>query len=331
MNIIIPMAGMGTRMRPHTLTTPKPLLNIAGKPIVQRLVEEISTVFKTKINEIGFIIGDFGKEVENRLCEIAERVGAKPRIYYQDKPLGTAHAVLCAEPSLYGNVIVAFADTLFKADFDLDIEQDSIIWTKEVENPSQFGVVKLDENNFITDFVEKPKTYVSNQAIIGIYYFKSGENLKSELKYLIDNNINVKGEYQLTDALENLKNKGNKMKSQTVAKWLDCGNKNATVNTNKEILKYLDSDNSKVNKENSLIIEPSYIGKNVRIENSIIGPYVSLEDNCLVCNSVVSNSIIYSNAIIKNQVIENSMIGHFAKIESQPKDLSISDYSQIIN
>jgi len=322
---------MGTRMRPHTLTTPKPLLNIAGKPIVQRLVEEISTVFKTKINEIGFIIGDFGKEVENKLCKIAENVGAKPRIYYQYKPLGTAHAVFCAEPSLYGNVIVAFADTLFKADFDLDIEQDSIIWTKDVENPSQFGVVKFDQNNYITDFVEKPKTFVSNQAIIGIYYFKNGENLKTELKYLIDNNINVKGEFQLTDALENLKNKGNKMKSQTVAKWLDCGNKNATVDTNKEILKYLNTDNSTVNKINSIIIEPSFVGQNVRIENSIIGPYVSLEDDCEVLNSVISNSIIYSNTIIKNQVIDNSMIGHFAKIESKAKDLSISDYSQIVN
>jgi len=327
MNIIIPMAGMGTRMRPHTLTTPKPLLKIAGKSIVKRLVEDICNVFDSKINEVAYVIGDFGKDVENELCKIAENLGAIPKIYYQDKPLGTAHAIYCAEPSLSGNTIVAFADTLFEANFKLDIEQDAIIWTKEVENPSQFGVVKFSNDGYISDFVEKPKHFVSNQAIIGIYYFSDSEFLKQELKYLLDNNINVKGEFQLTDALENMKNKNCKFKSQTVNKWLDCGNKDATVSTNKEIISSLKFQKNQAEITNSIIIEPCYFGENVKLNNSIVGPYVSLENNVSVDNSVIQNSIVYNNANISDIVISNSMIGNYANISGSKAELSISDYS----
>ena len=187
------MAGRGSRLRPHTLTIPKPLIPIAGKPIVQRLVEDISNVCKEKVDEIAFIIGDFGKEVETNLISIAESLGAKGSIYFQEEALGTAHAILCAKESLKGNIVVAFADTLFKADFKLDNSSDGIIWVKQIENPSAFGVVKLNSADEIIDFVEKPDTYVSNLAIIGIYYFKSGEQLCNELEYLIDNDIKEKG------------------------------------------------------------------------------------------------------------------------------------------
>ena len=169
------MAGRGSRLRPHTLTVPKPLIPIAGKPIVQRLVEDISSVCNQKIEEIAFIIGDFGEEVEKSLIQIAESLGAKGSIYHQQEALGTAHAILCAKESLNGNVVVAFADTLFKADFSLDNSADGIIWVKQIEDPSAFGVIKLDDNNVITDFVEKPNEFVSDLAIIGIYYFNDGK------------------------------------------------------------------------------------------------------------------------------------------------------------
>jgi len=323
------MAGMGTRMRPHTLTTPKPLLKIAGKSIVQRLVEDIVNVTNADVDEIAFVIGNFGKEVEENLCNIAKNIGAQPKIYYQEQALGTGHAIFCAEKSLKGNTVVAFADTLFEASFKLDLEQDGIIWTKEVEDPSQFGVVKFGDDNFISDFVEKPKQFVSNQAIIGIYYFKSGEDLRTELAYLIDNDINVKGEYQLTDALENLKNKGTKFKSQTVDKWLDCGNKNATVNTNSEVLERFGNQIGKAQIINSKIIEPCYIADCVTIENSIIGPHVSIENNTDIKNSVIQNSIVYSNAKVSNTVINNSMIGNFSIVDSKINELSISDYTTL--
>ena len=330
MKLIIPMAGAGKRMRPHTLTVPKPLLPVAGEPIVKRLAEEITKVSKSKIKEIAFIVGDFGKEVEDKLLKIAEDLGTVGIIYYQKEALGTAHAVYCAEESLSGKVIIAFADTLFKADFDLDETNDSVIWTKNVENPEAFGVVKKDEQGYITDFVEKPDEFISDEAIIGIYYFKSGENLKNEIKYLIDNNIRGNNEFQLTDALENMKNSNLKFKTATVTEWLDCGNKDATVYTNQRILHHtgnIVSDDLK--NINSNIIEPCFIAENVKIQNSIIGPYVSIGKNTSVSNSIISNSIIQTDSEIKNVNFSDSMIGSNVKLIKEPEDLSIGDFNSL--
>ncbi|MBI9056658.1 MAG: NTP transferase domain-containing protein [Labilibaculum sp.] len=330
MKIIVPMAGMGKRMRPHTLTVPKPLIPIAGKPIVQRLVEEIAKVSDEAIDEIAYIIGDFGKEVEEQLVVIAEQIGAKASIYYQKEALGTAHAIYCAAPSLSDKVVVAFADTLFKADFVLDANADSVIWVQQVEDPSAFGVVKIDDKNNITDFVEKPKEFVSDLAIIGIYYFKDGDNLRDELKYLMDNEVIVNGEYQLTDALENMKNKGLSFKPGQVIEWMDCGNKDATVHTNQRILEYHREDElvcSTSNAVNSIIIPPCYIGENVKIENSVIGPHVSVGANTVVSNTLVRNSIIQRNSNLENLNLENSMIGNHVEIQGDVSELNVGDFA----
>ncbi len=330
MKLIIPMAGMGKRMRPHTLTIPKPLIPVAGKPIVQRLAEEITKVSKSKIEEIAFIIGNFGKEVENSLLTIAENLGTKGKIYYQTEALGTAHAIYCAEPSLNEKIIVAFADTLFKADFNLNEETDSVIWTKKVKNPEAFGVIEKDSKGNITDFIEKPKKFVSDEAIIGIYYFKDGNKLRKELKYLIDNNIKGNNEYQLTDALENMKNKNINFKSATVTEWLDCGNKDATVHTNQRILYHTGNIISEKSKQEfSVIIEPCFIDEGVEIHSSVIGPFVSVGKNTIIKNSVINNSIIQSNCNIKEAVFSNSMIGNFVKINKNKENLSIGDYNTI--
>lgn len=318
-------------MRPHTLTTPKPLLPIAGKPIVQRLVEDIAGVVNEPIKEVAFIIGEhFGEAVENQLKSIAQGVGAEGKICYQKEALGTAHAVFCAEEQLTGPVIVAFADTLFRADFKIDPAKDGVIWVKTVEDPRAFGVVKLDEDNTITDFVEKPEEFVSDLAIIGIYYFKSGDILKDEISYLLDNDIKEKGEYQLTNALENMKNKGMKFVPGEVQEWMDCGNKNATVHTNQRVLANSNGspliDDSAV-LDNAEIIKPCYIGKNVHLKNVKIGPYVSIGDNSTITDSVISNSIIQTNVEILNADITNSMIGNHAVYNGKSNELSISDFS----
>ena len=177
------MAGRGSRLRPHTLTVPKPLVHVGGKPIVHRLVQDIAEMCEEKIDEIAFIVGDFGNEVEQELVSVADQLNAKSSFFYQKEPLGTAHAVLCAEEKLDGPVIVAFSDTLFKAEFKISDEHEGIIWVKQIDDPSAFGVVQLNDSGTITDFVEKPKEFVSDLAMIGIYYFKSGEDLKKELNY----------------------------------------------------------------------------------------------------------------------------------------------------
>jgi len=331
MKIIVPMAGMGKRMRPHTLTVPKPLIQVAGKPIVQRLVEDIAKVIDEKIDEIAFVIGDFGKETEDKLIAIAESLGAKGSIHYQQEALGTAHAILCAQQALSGKVIVAFADTLFKADFKIETAQhDGIIWVQKIDDPRMFGVVKVNEQNVITDFVEKPQSFVSDLAIIGIYYFKDGEYLKRELQYLLDNNIKEKGEYQLTNALENMKQKGAQFSPGKITEWLDCGNKDATVYTNARILAFNEGNTlvaKSVKSTNSLIIEPCFIGENAVLENAIVGPFTSIGAGCKIVNSNVKNSIIQNNSSIENCVIDNSMIGAYAEIKQLKMDLSVSDYS----
>lgn len=324
------MAGMGKRMRPHTFTTPKPLLPIAGKSIVQRLVEDIVSVSNEKVDEIAFVISRLGKETEDKLKKIAIDLKAKASIYYQDEALGTAHAILCAKEALKGKVIVAFADTLFKADFKLDDSRDGIIWVQKVADPKAFGVVKLNEKNFITDFVEKPEEFVSDLAIIGIYYFKDGENLKKELQYLIDNNIKDKGEFQLTNALENMKNKGLKFTPGQVTEWLDCGNKDSTVYTNQRILEFNKKEDlvSKLHtSHNSVIIEPCYIGENVTLINSVVGPYVSIGRDSIIEDSIIKNSLVQNNARISSAHIRNSMFGNYTDFKNNYTELSMGDYS----
>lgn len=333
MNIVIPMAGMGKRMRPHTLTVPKPLVPIAGKPIVNRLVEDIAGVVDEPIEKVAFIIHPkFGKAIEESLMKIAEKIGAEGVICYQTEALGTAHAILCAKEVLTGKTVVAFADTLFKADFKLDSSQDGVIWVQQIDDPSAFGVIKLNDNNEITDFVEKPETFVSDLAIVGIYYFKDGVGLKGELQYLIDNSIMDKGEYQLTDALENMKNKGTVFVPGKLTEWLDCGNKNATVYTNQRYLEFIkDQDivSASHKATNSVVIPPVYIGEDVEITNCVIGPHVSIGNGTKVENSVISNSIIQENTEIKNANFSNSMVGNFVNYQGRELDLSIGDFNTI--
>jgi glucose-1-phosphate thymidylyltransferase len=330
MKIIIPMAGMGKRMRPHTLTTPKPLIRIAGKPIVQRLAEDISRIAGGELEEIAFIVGDFGKEVEQHLLKIAADLGAAGKIYYQHEALGTAHAILCAGDSLDGKVVVAFADTLFRADFKLDEQKDGVIWVHRVEDPKSFGVIKAGSDKRITAFIEKPQQFISDLAIIGIYYFRDGAYLKQELQSLIDHDVRKGGEYQLTDALENMMKKGTAFTYDEVEEWLDCGNKNATVFTNRRILEFEPEDHlihPSATLINTIVNKPCFLAENVRIENSIIGPYVSIGEGSCVMNSVINNSIIQSNSRIVNVNLNNSMIGNYVEYKGRPNEDSIGDYT----
>ncbi|GAB4376735.1 MAG: sugar phosphate nucleotidyltransferase [Salibacteraceae bacterium] len=332
MKLIIPMAGMGKRLRPHTLITPKPLFPIAGKPIVQRLAEDIAAMSGEAINEVAFIIGRFGKEVENRLLHIAESIGASGKIYYQDEALGTGHAIHCARPSLTGPVIVAFADTLFSADFKLDPSHEGVIWVKQIDDPSQFGVVTIDDNGYISGFAEKPKEFVSDLAIIGIYFFRDGDLLRTELDHLIEHGPVKNGEYQLTDTLERMQQAGIKFVPGEVNQWMDCGNKDAVIDTHRAILEksgntHIIAENAIV--ENSTIINPVYIGPGARVENAVIGPFVSLESGASVCNAVVSDAILRENCSVQKASIQNAIVGIHALVNKSGTDLSVGDYSVV--
>ncbi|CAM4321112.1 sugar phosphate nucleotidyltransferase [Flavobacterium terrigena] len=333
MKIIVPMAGRGSRLRPHTLTIPKPLIPIAGKPIVHRLVEDIAKVINQPIDEVAFIIHEsFGETVEKDLIAIANKIGAKGTIYYQNEALGTGHAIMCAKNSLSGPAVIAYADTLIRADFELDATADSVIWVKQVDQPEAFGVINLNEANEIVELVEKPKEFVSDLAVIGIYYFKDIAVLKDELQAVLDNNIIHGGEYQINDGIKQMMAKGMKFVPGKVDEWMDCGNKDVTVDTNNRMLGFLHNDGEHlvdydVKLENSTIIPPCYIGEDVVLINATVGPNVSLGKGCHIVDSTIKNSLIQTHAHIKNANLDNAMIGNHVNYNGDFTSVSLGDYS----
>ncbi|NNC49627.1 MAG: nucleotidyltransferase [Flaviramulus sp.] len=336
MKIIVPMAGRGSRLRPHSLTVPKPLIPVAGQPIVHRLVKDIAKVLKQPIEEIAFVLGDpawFGDEVVSSLKNLAESLGAKASIYRQDVPLGTGHAIMSAKPSLSGPAVIAYADTLIRAEFDLDPNADSVIWTKQVDNPEAYGVVKLNEKQEIVELVEKPENFVSDQAVIGIYYFKEVAVLKEKLQEILDENVMNGGEYQINDGIKRMMADGKIFKTGTVDEWMDCGNKAITIETNKRMLEFLKDDGKEqlvadsAKLENSKIIEPCFVGENVVLKNTTIGPFVSVGANCIIENSKVKNSLIQTHTSIKNASLDEAMIGNHVQYNGDFKSISIGDYS----
>ncbi|WP_298952125.1 sugar phosphate nucleotidyltransferase [uncultured Nonlabens sp.] len=335
MKIIVPMAGRGSRLRPHSLTVPKPLIPIANQPIVHRLVKDIARILSEPVEEIAFILGDpafFGEEVVKSLEKLAEGLGAKASIYRQLEPLGTGHAIMCAEPSLSGPAVVAYADTLIRASFELDPIADAVIWTKQVDRPEAYGVVKLNDQQEIVELVEKPEQFVSDQAVIGIYYFKEIEKLKKELQFVIDNEIINGGEYQINDGIKRMMAAGNVFKTGTVDEWMDCGNKNVAIETNQRIMTFMEKDgseeiNSQPTLENSTIIQPCVIDSSVVLKNSTVGPHVSIGAGTVIDNSTITNSLIQKNTSIKNATLDEAMIGSHVTYDANFTKISIGDYS----
>ena len=259
-------------------------------------------------------------------------MGAKGTIYYQNEALGTGHAIMCAKDSLSGPAVIAYADTLIRADFDLDTSADSVIWVKQVDQPDAFGVINLNESNEIVELVEKPKEFVSDLAVIGIYYFKDIAVLKNELQLVLDNNIIHGGEYQINDGIKQMMAKGYKFVPGEVNEWMDCGNKNVTVETNSRMLNFLHQDGEKLIasnlvSENSTIIEPCFIGENVVLKNATIGPNVSLGNGCKVENATLKNSLVQNLTHIKNATLDNAMIGSHVIYNGTFTSISIGDYS----
>lgn len=336
MKLVIPMAGRGTRLRPHSLTTPKPLLPVAGPMLVERIVASFAASVDRNITDIAFVLGDFGPETEQRLAGMARRFGAEPHFFQQHEALGTAHAVHCAAPVLSGEIIVAFADTLFRVSEQIDLDDaDSMIWLKKVDDPSRFGVAVI-ENGRITRFVEKPTEPVSNMAIIGVYYFREGERLLKELQYLMDNDIRGhKNEFDLTDAIDRLLRKNSVFKAADVEEWLDFGTIPAWLASTAAVLDLekdqhaMDPRTDVLSCKESRIIPPCFIGRNVTITKSTIGPCASIGNDCTISGSHISNSIIMDNTTITECRLTNTTVGAHVTVAGFKGELHVGDFSAI--
>jgi glucose-1-phosphate thymidylyltransferase len=239
---------------------------------------------------------------------------------------------MCAKESLSGPAVIAYADTLIRADFDLDKSADSVIWVKQVEQPEAFGVVNLNTNGEIIELVEKPKEFVSDFAVIGIYYFKDVAVLKNELQSVLDNNIIHGGEYQINDGIKQMMAKGMKFVPGKVDEWMDCGNKDVTVDTNSRMLGFLHNDGEhlidyNVKQENATIISPCYIGEDVVLINATVGPNVSLGKGTHIIDSTIKNSLVQTHVHIKNAKLDNAMIGNHVNFDGNFTRISIGDYS----
>ncbi|MEZ4699710.1 MAG: sugar phosphate nucleotidyltransferase [Rhodothermales bacterium] len=331
MKLIIPMAGRGTRVRPHSLVTPKPLLAVCGKSMVERIIDTFSRVLPQHIDAAVFILGpDFGENVREQLRAICKERGMEARFAVQEKAQGTAHAVYCAGDNLSGEGIVVFADTLFDMKPGINLsDADVVAWVKHVDDPSRFGVAVRDGDR-IKAFVEKPDDLISNEALIGIYYVARLEMLRDAVDSMVRNDERgPTGEFYLTDAFDKLLKQGAVFKTATVSEWLDCGTIDALMETTKTILSK-ESDALHLGSiNNSIIHDPVFVGPGARVVNSVIGPYVSIEEGSEVSGAVIRDSIIFAHARVENAVLANSLVGQNARVIDRPKRINVGDHAII--
>ena len=332
MKLIVPMAGRGTRLRPHTHVTPKPLLPVAGTPMVERILETFVAAFPTPFDEAVFVLGpDFPPEVRDSLTAICARHGIAAAFAVQETALGTAHAVGAAMEHLGGEVVVVFADTLFTMDSVPPFTSDAVIWVQTVEDPSRFGVV-VKEGERITAFVEKPDTPISNEAIVGIYYVRDGHALGAAIQHLLDHHVTGKGgEYQITDAFDRMLKAGQTFTTASVSEWLDCGTIPALMETSAVVLAQ-PGQNAKHGtvESGATIIEPVFMGEGAAVRGaSTVGPNVSLETGAVVEDSAVRDSVVFAGGTVRGSDLTGSLVGHKATVAGFRGTLNIGDHATV--
>jgi glucose-1-phosphate thymidylyltransferase len=302
MKIVLPVAGNGLRLRPYTENVPKCLLPVAGKTILDWIVDDSLSL---KPSETIFITGYKAEVVDTFLTQ--RPAWGKTRTVVQSDPQGLGEAISLALPFVGDDepLLIILGDTLFEADLSiLPNVDENVLYTYKVEDPRRFGVAVTDGSGRIMRLVEKPQEFVSDEAIVGIYYIKDTKALKQCLKFLMDNNIRTKNEFQLTDALQMMLERGCKFRTAPVQKWLDCGLAETLLDTNAHVLKRVDNSAS-VNLPGVKVIAPCYIGKDVKIENSTIGPNVSVGDGCVIENSTISNAVLWDAVKVCGQTLDN--------------------------
>jgi len=321
MKVVIPLAGFGTRLRPHTYTKPKPLVNVAGKPVLAHILDSLAGL---DVEETIFIVGHLGEQIQ----KYVETHYTFPARYVEQRELkGQAHALHLAREHLSGPILIIFVDTIFEADLQhLPTDCDGVLYVKEVEDPRRFGVAIL-EQGYIARLVEKPATPVSNLAVIGVYYLREGENLVAAIDELLARNIQTKGEYFLADALQLMINDGAKFRAETVDVWEDCGKPETVLQTNRYLL--TKTGGHAGHTHDSIIVPPVYIADSARVEHSVIGPYVTIAEDAVVRRSIIKDSIVNKGACIEDAMLNLSLIGDNARVRGSYEQLNVGDSSLV--
>lgn len=323
MKVVIPLAGFGKRLRPHTYTKPKPLISVAGKPVLGHILDKLVGL---DIEEIIFIIGYLGDQISDY---VTANYDFPARYIEQKELLGQAHAIHLASEHVSGPVLIVFVDTLFDTDLSRlsGVSSDGVIYVKEVEDPRRFGVV-ITENGFITKLVEKPSTPVSNLAVIGLYYVKDSRLMMECLAELMRRDIKTKGEYFLADALQLMINRGSRFEARSVEVWEDCGKPETVLHTNRYLLEH--GGAQPIETRNSVLIPPVYIEKTAIIQDSVVGPYVSVAGEASIVRSIIRDSIINERAQIEDATLSQSLIGEDAYVCGSFQRLNVGDSSQVV-
>ena len=335
LKIFIPMAGWGTRMRPHTWSKPKPLVSVAGKTSLEHLLDMFSSVPNPGNAEFVFIVGPYLGELQVPPFVRENYPGMRAHFVVQEEMKGQSHALWLAREFMHGPLIVCFADTLLETDFSFlaKEEADVVAWVMPMEDPRRFGVAELNEEGWVTRFVEKPESMENNLVVVGCYYFKSADKLLAAIEEQMERNLTLKGEFFLTDTISLMIEKGARVRTQRAGSWLDTGTIDATLDTNKILLA------GKANKiENEIvdgveIIAPSFVHPSAEIRNSVIGPYSSIGANCKIVNSWIEQSIVEADCEIQDAALSRSLVGIKASIrgrgDGQVIQLNVGDNSDV--
>jgi glucose-1-phosphate thymidylyltransferase len=336
LKIVIPMAGWGTRMRPHTWSKPKPLVSVAGKTSLEHLLAMFSTVPDPSNTEYIFILGPYLGEQQIPSFIKENYPNLKAHFVVQHEMKGQSHALMLAREHLHGPMIMCFSDTLMETDFSFlaNEKADGVAWVMAVPDPRRFGVADLDKDGWVTRFIEKPKEMNNKLAVIGCYYLKSAESLLSAIDEQMKQNIQLRGEFFLTDAFTIMLKGGAKMRVHEISTWLDTGTIEATLETNRALLEKSGSQVGKFAGSNVKIIDPVAIHETAEISESTIGPYTSIGANCKIKNSRIAESILEAGCEIEAAALSRSLIGRQAKVQGRGDGLvlklNVGDGSSVI-
>jgi glucose-1-phosphate thymidylyltransferase len=333
--IVIPMAGWGTRMRPHTWSKPKPLVSVAGKTSLEHLMDMFATLPDPDNAEFVFIVGPYLGEMQVPAFIKENYPNLKAHFVVQHEMKGQSHALWLSREYLKGPMIMCFSDTLMETDFSfLDKEEaDGVAWVMPVEDPRRFGVAELGADGWVKRFIEKPQSMDNNLVVVGCYYFKSSEQVLAAIDDQMKRGVMLKNEYFMTDAISIMIEGGAKVRTQNISSWLDTGTIEATLDTNKILLEKSGSKVEKFKGSNVKVIEPSAIHETAEISNSTIGPFASIGANCKIENAQVSESIVEADCEIKDAALTRSLIGKQAKVKGRGDGhimkLNVGDTSSI--